>query len=71
MKAIFLDKDGTLIDNLPYNVEPRRMMLANGAGAALRLLARLDYRLFVVSNQDGIALGHFDEEAMGPVATRR
>jgi D,D-heptose 1,7-bisphosphate phosphatase len=70
MKAIFLDKDGTLIDNLPYNVAPRRMMLANGAGAALRLLARLDYRLFVVSNQDGIALGHFGEDAMAPVAAR-
>jgi D-glycero-D-manno-heptose 1,7-bisphosphate phosphatase len=70
MKAIFLDKDGTLIDNLPYNAEPRRMMLANGAGAALRLLSRLDYRLFVVSNQDGIALGHFDEEAMAAVAAR-
>jgi D,D-heptose 1,7-bisphosphate phosphatase len=70
MKAIFLDKDGTLIDNLPYNVEPRRMVLASGAGAALRLLARLDYRFFVVSNQDGIALGHFDETAMAPVAAR-
>lgn len=70
MKAIFLDKDGTLIDNLPYNVEPRHMVLASGAGAALRLLSRLDYRLFVVSNQDGIALGHFDESAMGPVADR-
>jgi D-glycero-D-manno-heptose 1,7-bisphosphate phosphatase len=70
MKAIFLDKDGTLIDNLPYNVEPRRMTLASGAGAALRLLSRLDYRLFVVSNQGGIALGHFGEDAMDLVAAR-
>jgi D-glycero-D-manno-heptose 1,7-bisphosphate phosphatase len=57
MKAIFLDKDGTLIDNVPYNVEPRRIRLSSGAGPALRLLARLDYRFFVVSNQAGIALG--------------
>ena len=41
MKAIFLDKDGTLVDDLPYNVEPRRIRLVSGAGAALRLLACL------------------------------
>ena len=64
MKAIFLDKDGTLVDDLPYNVEPRRMTLCSGAGAGLRLLARLDYRLFVVTNQSGIAFGRFDESAM-------
>jgi D,D-heptose 1,7-bisphosphate phosphatase len=70
MKAIFLDKDGTLVDDLPYNVEPRRIRLVSGAGVALRLLAGLDYRLFVVSNQSGIAHGCFDEDAMGPVADR-
>ena len=70
MKAIFLDKDGTLIDNVPYNVEPRRIRLSSGAGPALRLLARLDYRFFVVSNQAGIALGRFQEDAMGVVADR-
>jgi D,D-heptose 1,7-bisphosphate phosphatase len=64
MKAIFLDKDGTLVDDLPYNAEPRRMTLCSGAGAGLRLLARLDYRLFVVTNQAGIAFGRFDESAM-------
>ena len=70
MKAIFLDKDGTLIDNVPYNVEPRRIRLSSGAGPALRLLARLDYRFFVVSNQAGIALGRFREDAMDAVSDR-
>lgn len=70
MKAIFLDKDGTLIDNVPYNVEPRRIRLSSGAGPALRLLARLDYRFFVVSNQAGIALGRCSEDAMGAVSDR-
>ena len=69
-KAIFLDKDGTLVDDIPFNVEPRRISLCSGAGAALRLLARLDYRFFVVSNQDGIAQGRFCEESMGVVADR-
>lgn len=70
MKAIFLDKDGTLIDDIPYNVDPLRIALCSGAGAALRLLARLDYRFFIVSNQDGIARGLFDEAAMDGVQHR-
>jgi D,D-heptose 1,7-bisphosphate phosphatase len=70
MKAVFLDKDGTLVDDLPYNVEPHRITLSAGAGAALRLLSRLDYRLFVVTNQAGIAFGRFVEADMEPVADR-
>ncbi len=70
MRAIFLDKDGTLVDAAAHDVEPRRIRLAAGAGPALRLLARLDYRLFVVSNQDGIAHGHVAEEAMQAVGDR-
>lgn len=70
MKAVFLDKDGTLVDDIAYNVDPRRITLCNGAGAALRLLARLDYRFFVVSNQDGVAHGHFAESALEAVRHR-
>ncbi len=57
MKAIFLDKNGTLTDDIPYHTGLRSITLCSGAGAALRLLARLDYRLFVVSNEDGIGPG--------------
>ncbi|RSZ59004.1 HAD family hydrolase [Massilia atriviolacea] len=70
MRAIFLDKDGTLVDDVPYNAEPRRITLCSGAGAALRLLARRDYRFFIVSNQDGIAHGLIGEDAMGRVERR-
>jgi D,D-heptose 1,7-bisphosphate phosphatase len=70
MKAIFLDKDGTLVDDVPYNVEPRLITLCTGAGPALRLLARLDYRFFVVSNQDGVAHGRFGEADMRHVGDR-
>ena len=69
-KAIFLDKEGALIDNRHYNVEPRHITLCDGAGAALRLLAGLDYRFFVVSNQDGVAHGKFAESALAAVGHR-
>jgi D-glycero-D-manno-heptose 1,7-bisphosphate phosphatase len=70
IKAIFLDKDGTLVDDLPYNKDPRRITLCNGVGAALRLLARLDYRFFVVSNQDGVARGKLTEGDLALVQHR-
>lgn len=70
MKAIFIDKDGALEDALAWNVEPRRITLCSGAGPALRLLAGLDYRFIVVSDQSAIAHGQVDEGAMAPVADR-
>ena len=74
MKAIFLDKDGALVDKPPQEtqpcVDPLRIRLSSGAGPALRLLARLDYRFFVVCNQAGVAQGRFLEDAMGPIGDR-
>jgi histidinol-phosphate phosphatase family protein len=68
--AVFLDKDGTLIENLPFNVQPEQMRLAPGAMAALRMLASLDCELIVVSNQPGVGLGHFPEHALAAVERR-
>jgi histidinol-phosphate phosphatase family protein len=58
-KAIFLDKDGTLIQDVAYNVDPDRIRLLPGVGNALRRLQEADFLLIVVSNQPGIALGYF------------
>ncbi|HEX8404224.1 MAG TPA: HAD family hydrolase [Duganella sp.] len=68
--AIFLDKDGTLIDDVPYNVDPSRITLARGAAAGVQRLSRLGYRLLVVSNQPGVALGRFDARALAAVEQR-
>jgi D-glycero-D-manno-heptose 1,7-bisphosphate phosphatase len=70
MRAVFLDKDGTLVDDVPFNVDPGRVRLAVRAGPALRLLTSLGYELFVVSNQSGVARGVFEESALGPVWMR-
>ena len=69
-KAVFLDKDGTLIEDVPYNVDPRRMELAAEAPAALRMLADLDFDFVVVSNQPGVALGYFPLTALAGVERR-
>ena len=62
--AVFLDKDGTLIEDLPYNVDPRRIRLAPGAAAALPLLHEAGFVIAIVTNQSGIARGYFDEAAL-------
>ncbi len=68
--AVFLDKDGTLIRDVPYNVNPDRMHLAPRAGKALHLLHQSGFRLVVVSNQSGVARGYFTEKALGAVEER-
>jgi len=68
--AVFLDKDGTLLDDVPYNVDPSRMRFAPGAADALALLARYPLRLIVVSNQGGVALGRFPYAALDAVEAR-
>jgi len=70
MKAIFLEQDGSLVDDMSDGSEPRRIHLGSGAGPALRLLARLDYRFFVVTHQPGIAQGRLQEDAMDALGDR-
>ena len=68
--AVFLDKDGTLVEDVPYNVDPARIRLAPGAAEALPLLARAGCPLFVVTNQSGVARGYFPETALAAVEAR-
>jgi len=63
-KAVFIDKDGTLIEDIPYNVDPGVVKFTVGAVNALKKLKRSGYLLILVSNQSGIAHGYFDEPAL-------
>jgi histidinol-phosphate phosphatase family protein len=69
-RAVFLDKDGTLIENVPDNVDPGRVRLAPGAVEGLGRLHAAGYALVVVSNQSGVARGLFPEAALVAVAGR-
>jgi len=59
-RAVFLDKDGTLVEDVPYNVDPAKLRFTEGAVDGLRLLQQAGYKLIVATNQPGLALGHFD-----------
>ena len=69
-RAVFLDKDGTLLEDVPYNVRPEQMRLMPGAAAGLLAVHAASYRLVVVTNQSGVAHGYFAEEQLGGVERR-
>ena len=56
--AVFVDKDGTLIEDVPYNTDPALVRFTPHALAALRQLAAHGFALFIASNQPGLATGH-------------
>ena len=58
-RAIFLDRDGTLIAEKNYLSRPEEVEIFPGAVAALKRLADAGFRLFVVTNQSGIGRGYF------------
>ena len=66
-RAVFLDRDNTIIDNDGYLGDPAKVRLLPGAGSALAAIRALGYRLIVVSNQSGVARGLFDEAAVEAV----
>lgn len=61
-KAVFLDKDGTLIPNIPYCIDPGQAIINLDATRALRTFSSLGYEIFIVTNQSGVARGYFYEE---------
>lgn len=70
MKAVFLDRDGTLNVNTGYVGDPENVVLVPHAAEGARLLADAGFALVVVSNQSGIARGYFSE-ADADAADRR
>lgn len=69
-RAVFVDKDGTLIEDVPYNCDVERMQLLPGAAEGSRRLRAAGYRVIVVSNQAGVAHGYFPEAALRRVGDR-
>lgn len=60
--AVFIDKDGTLVHNVPYNVDPALLRFQPGALRAVRALADAGFQLVLITNQSGLARGYFSED---------
>jgi D,D-heptose 1,7-bisphosphate phosphatase len=68
--AIFLNKDGAVLIDIPPNVDPLRMRFAAGAFAGLDRLGLLGLPLIVISNQPGVALGKFSVDKLAPMRSQ-
>jgi D-glycero-D-manno-heptose 1,7-bisphosphate phosphatase len=57
VKAVFLDRDGTIIEDAGYLGDPGKVRLLHGAAEAIKRLNQSDFHVLVVTNQSGIARG--------------
>ena len=66
-RAVFLDRDGTLIAEKNYLSRVEDVEILPGTGAALKKLQSAGYKLFMVTNQSGIGRGYFTLAEAGRV----
>jgi len=60
-KAVFLDRDGTVNEEVGYLTDLEKLRLIPGAGAAIKRLNETGFTVVLVTNQSGVARGYFPE----------
>src|SRR5712664_227661 len=65
--AVFMDRDGTLTEEVGYVNHPNRLRLLPRSAAAVRRLNEAGIAAVVATNQAGIARGYFSEDLMHAV----
>jgi D-glycero-D-manno-heptose 1,7-bisphosphate phosphatase len=68
--AVFLDRDGTIIEDVGYVADPGAVRLLPGVGQAIARLNQAGIPAIVITNQSGIARGLLDEAAYAATARR-
>lgn len=69
-QALFLDRDGTLVEHRPYLHRPEDVTLIPGTAQALRLSRESGWLLFLFTNQSGVGRGYFSLDAVHRVHAR-
>ncbi|HOC39612.1 MAG TPA: HAD family hydrolase, partial [Thermodesulfobacteriota bacterium] len=67
--AVFLDRDGTINEEVEYLARPEQLILLPTVADAVRLLNEKGIRVIVVTNQSGIARGYFSEDQLQQIHT--
>jgi D-glycero-D-manno-heptose 1,7-bisphosphate phosphatase len=68
--AVFIDRDGTLLEECDYLADPERVRFLPGSLDALRRLRAAGFALVLVTNQSGIARGLYSERDYHAVQAR-
>lgn len=66
-KAVFLDRDDTLISDPGYISHPNQIKLLPGTAQSLAMLKKMGYLLVVVTNQSGVARGMINEKTLSDI----
>ncbi len=69
-KAVFLDRDGVIIEHVAYLSAPAQVALIPGAAKALRIIHRHGDLAVVISNQSGVGRGYFKTADVDAVHAR-
>jgi D-glycero-D-manno-heptose 1,7-bisphosphate phosphatase len=69
-RAVFLDRDGTLIEEKGYLSDPSQLEMLPGVPEALKRLMDAGFLLFIVTNQSGIGRGYYSLRDMKRVNER-
>ncbi|MFC2044645.1 D-glycero-beta-D-manno-heptose 1,7-bisphosphate 7-phosphatase [Chloroflexota bacterium] len=70
VKAVFVDRDGTINRDVPYCARPADFELLPTVGRGIHLLNEWGFRVVVVTNQSGISRGYFNEETLALIHQR-
>jgi D-glycero-D-manno-heptose 1,7-bisphosphate phosphatase len=68
--AVFLDRDGTINEEVGYLSDPEKVVLIPGAAEALIRLKAAGFKLIVLTNQSGVARGYFTARELAEVNMR-
>src|ERR1051325_4265687 len=68
--AIFLDRDGTINEDIGYVSSPDQLVIYPWAAEAVRLVNESRFKAIVITNQSGIARELYTEEALGEIHER-
>jgi D-glycero-D-manno-heptose 1,7-bisphosphate phosphatase len=61
-RAVFLDRDGTINEEVGYLSQPENIRILPDVTEAIKVLKAAGYRILVVTNQSGVARGYYTEE---------
>jgi D-glycero-D-manno-heptose 1,7-bisphosphate phosphatase len=62
--AVFLDRDGTIIEDTGYVSSPEQVKFLPGAIEAIKMLSDAGYKIIIISNQSGVARGLITEDML-------
>ncbi|MBT3362716.1 MAG: D-glycero-beta-D-manno-heptose 1,7-bisphosphate 7-phosphatase [Chloroflexi bacterium] len=69
-KAVFLDRDGTMAEDVNYCSRPEDFELFPSTAQAIKLFSDMGFKVIVVTNQSGIARGYFTQDTLTEIHSK-